>query len=474
MIKLKFKGSSIAILSVIFIGAMIGSSFGAAMFVQGGTTSYPTTLSGPVVMEASYIIFKDSSGYTCAKNGTTSAVDFRATSSKLVIQKAIDASSNGNIWIKSGTYEITTAIYSLSTSIIGDGNGTILKAAKDLRGAVILVTNNYVRADGKTAVPTALQSTVRPSGVSINNLQIDGNRAARTSGVIEGIGMINALNCQISKVYAHDILAGQGFYMSNSHYCSVRDSWIYNIGDTTLANYGSGIAFGEASTTKTACSNILIDNVKISKASMSSIDLEPANNITITNCQFLDASRWNGAATPVITLYEISGYKPNDNIIVSNNKVYGAFGEFIILTPSNYSIVSNNIVTYTAGTAPAIYAMDSHDNKITGNIIKTVSKDGFVGVNCNSFLISDNTIIDTTTSKSDYGIRFYATSTGTCYNNVVKGNQVSGFQYAIQAITGCNHTIVTSNVIKSCSVGVWLKGTDVVRTGNILNGSGDW
>ena len=355
-------------------------------------------------------------------------------------------------------------------SITGEGNGTILKATSSLKTAVIMVTNNYYKMDGTKAFAS---SSSLPTGITISNLAVDGNRAVRSSGTMEGIGFVNVLNSLVSNVYVHDVIAGQGIYMSNSQYCTVKDSWIYNIGDTTLANYGSGIAFGEASSTKIASSHILINNVKIAKASMSSIDLEPANNVTITNCQFTEATTWNGHATPVITTVAVHGYAPIDYVTVSGNNVYGAFGEFIVLVPSNYTVVSNNVITYTAGTATSIYATSSHGDKITGNVIKTVSKDGIVCVNCNSFVVSNNTVTDTTLSKSDYGIRFYATS-GTSYYNIVSGNQVTGFQYGIVEYVGCNHITVTANVIKTCTVGTWLKGTDVTKSGNILNGAGAW
>lgn len=473
MIKTKFDRRSLMLLTLLVVGAFLGTSVGAAVFVEGQEGTLSASETGTVVIEAAYVIFKDTAGYTCAKNTTTQAIEFKDTNAKLIIQKAIDRASFGNVWIRAGTYDISATIYSWSTSITGDGNGTILKATSGLKGAVLRVSNEYYKADGTLVMPKAIVAENRPNGVTISNMQIDGNKAVRANGDgMVGIGFIDVTNCHIRGVYAHDIINGQGFYMTNSHYCTIRDCSTYNIGDDLLVNYGSGIAFGEASQTKVASSHILIDNVKIVKSSMSAIDLEPANNITITNCQFLGAATYNGYPTPVITMYALKGYLPNDNIMISGNHVYGAFSEFVILTPSNYSIITNNIVTYTASNAIAIYSTSSHDNKITGNIINTVSKDAFAALNCNSCLVSDNTFTDIMTSKNDYGIRFLAT-TGTSYYNVVRGNQITGFQYAICEVTGTNHIVVTGNVIKSCTVGTYLKGTDIYRSGNILNGASE-
>jgi len=72
---------------------------------------------GSFVAPASYIIFKDDSGYICAKNGKTGEIDFRGTDAATVIQQAIDALTNGGrIFIKRGTYNIDSGI-SLASNI---------------------------------------------------------------------------------------------------------------------------------------------------------------------------------------------------------------------------------------------------------------------------------------------------------------------------------------------------------------------
>jgi parallel beta-helix repeat protein len=210
---------------------------------------------------------------------------------------------------------------------------------------------------------------------------------------MEGVGMVNTLNSRILKVYVHDVIAGQGLYMSNSQYCSISRCQIYNIGDNTAAHYGSGIAFGEASSTKVATSHITIDRVLISKTSMSSIDLEPANNIAITNCVFRTASSWKGYNNPVITEYNKAGYAANDYVTVSGCNVNGAFNEFVVLTPSSHSAIKNNVVTYTSGSSTAIYSTNSHSNTITGNVIKTSSSRPIQLVSCSSCTVSGNTIL---------------------------------------------------------------------------------
>ena len=379
-----FKGRSLTFLSILFVGALIGTSVMGAMSVQAATAPVAPVGDGSYVSVA-FTIYKDGSGYTCAKNSATGAIDFRSTNSKWVIQKAIDKLSGGYLLIKAGTYAITQTIYTNKVSIIGEGNGTLLDATSSCYGAVIRVCDDYWTLDYR-------YMSARPNGITIANLQVDGNRASGGQH-LEGVGFIDCLNSRIVKVYAHDIIGGQGLYMSNSQYCSISDCVIDNIGDNTADHYGSGIAFGEASRTKVASSHITIDNVRITRASMSSIDLEPANNVVITNCVFRDATTWKGYRTPVITEYNIAGYALCDYITVSNCIVYGAFNEFVILSPSSHSVVKNNQVSLTTGTTTAIYSINSHSNTITGNVIKTYSSNPIQLVGCSSCTVASNSIL---------------------------------------------------------------------------------
>jgi hypothetical protein len=233
----------------------------------------------------------------------------------------------------------------------------------------------------------------RPNGITIANLQIDGNRAFRTNGLLEGVGFINVLNGRMMDLYVHDLIGGQGLYMSDSQYCSISDCQIYNVGDDTAAHYGSGVAFGIASGIRTPSSHITIDNVLISKTSMDCIDMEPANNVAITNCVFRQAATWKGYATPVITEYAVSGYAANDYITVSGCNVNGGFNEFVILTPSSHALIKNNVVTQTQGSCTSVYSTSSNNNVITGNVITTSSSRPIQMVSCTACTVTGNTIL---------------------------------------------------------------------------------
>ena len=116
-----------------------------------------------------YTISKDSSGYTIAAIAT-GATDFRDTNSKYVIQKAIDKLSATYILIKSGTYAIGQNLYQQGVDH-RRGERDLLDSGSTCSGAVIRVCNDYWTLDNR-------YMSARPNGITIGNMQIDGNRAS--------------------------------------------------------------------------------------------------------------------------------------------------------------------------------------------------------------------------------------------------------------------------------------------------------
>jgi len=92
MIKFKLKGRPLILLSVLLVGAFLGTAVGSAVFVQGQGSTPTTAGPGSIVVESNNVIFKDASGNTCARNTTTQAIDFKDTNAGLVMQKAVDHS----------------------------------------------------------------------------------------------------------------------------------------------------------------------------------------------------------------------------------------------------------------------------------------------------------------------------------------------------------------------------------------------
>ena len=119
MIKFKFGRSSLMILSVLFVGALIGTSFGAVMSAEGATTS--STRHTPY--------YKDASGYTCASTG--GVVKYRSADSSAAIRYAVN-NCYGTITFGSGTYILSSAVEIHSNlNFIGQGIGKTIFKIKD-------------------------------------------------------------------------------------------------------------------------------------------------------------------------------------------------------------------------------------------------------------------------------------------------------------------------------------------------------
>lgn len=106
------------VFSIIIAIVMIGIALNYAQ--SSGLTPGPIDY---VVTEASYIIFKDDNGATCAKNGTSGRIVDRSANASDVIQNAIDDLGAGTIYFRSGDYEINTEIYLRGElTLIGEPN----------------------------------------------------------------------------------------------------------------------------------------------------------------------------------------------------------------------------------------------------------------------------------------------------------------------------------------------------------------
>jgi parallel beta-helix repeat protein len=104
------------ILSVLFVGALIGSSFGAVMSAEGATTS-------------SYSIYKDASGYTYASTG--GVVKYRSADSSAAIRYAVN-NCYGTITFSSGTYILSSSVEIHSNlNFVGQGIGKTIFKIKD-------------------------------------------------------------------------------------------------------------------------------------------------------------------------------------------------------------------------------------------------------------------------------------------------------------------------------------------------------
>jgi parallel beta-helix repeat protein len=171
------------------------------------------------ITEASYIVFiEDRVIY--AENGKTGFVEYSGSDASSVIQAALNSlgSNGGIIWIREGTYVITSTIrVPGNVTLRGTGFATKLILADSADQEVIANkhTEDYV-----------------DSNIVISNLQIDGNGAKQTPGAqVSTIFFSRVSRSRVENCWIHGVAPGStnaGVYALYSSYLTVRGNVIYD------------------------------------------------------------------------------------------------------------------------------------------------------------------------------------------------------------------------------------------------------
>ncbi len=248
--------------------SLAGAASAGALLSPLISKAAPSTIieAGSNVDTASYIIFKD--GNTIyAKNGTTGKIEFQGTDAATVIQGTINnLTSGGKIFIKNGTYDISSTIFYKKNeiSIEGEGMGSVLKLADNANVDVLSAGRRNNRR------------------IIIKNLNIDGNWKDAQQNVknTSGRGFVfTGYYSMIDNLYISNC-AGNGFDAevpvgANE---SMVDNYISNIRTTKCG--GTGFTWGTQSGGRG--SDNYIHNLTSWYNSASGIDIkEGAANITI-------------------------------------------------------------------------------------------------------------------------------------------------------------------------------------------------
>lgn len=416
------------------------------------------------IRDFSYVIYING-GNTLARSGVTGGVSYSSMDSALVMQMAIDATPGGGaIHIAAGTYTMLRPLTTTDVSIVGDGDSTILQENNNGESSIIEVYNSTMK-------------------IVIANMLLDGRKSARSSGSeLEGVEVRESFNVTISGLTIQNFRkCGGGIYTAKAHHCVFENNHIRNIGDPDLANYGSGITLAEGGIAAYATPgnyDIVIRNNWIQNCSMTSIDIEPGYNIEICGNILDTPSVYLTGRTQGITLVPITGLPKIRNVNIHHNKMEGAFSTFVNLqmagdgTICDYITIADNYADYGTSVAMIdvpIYCNSAQNVTVVRNTLLSFNKTAIGLMNCQKCIISDNAIINTNSTFSYYGIQIVA-SAGTSLFNVARGNYVEKFQYGICANSGSNNTIVTLNMFNGCSIATLMTGSNIIRSGNMLNG----
>ncbi|MCD6166178.1 right-handed parallel beta-helix repeat-containing protein, partial [bacterium] len=306
------------------------------------------------------------------------------TSDEQEIEQAINdlPSTGGIVYLLEGTYYISSSIdiTKSNVSLIGSGWSTKLYLIDGANTDVIVL------GDGSNSY----------EGITIANLQIDGNDANQTEGGLQCIEFKN--NVTQSKV--------EGCYIHNGDLAGIKigDIAFYNkILNNYIYDNGSG-GSGAGGIDLNGSYNIIQGN-KFSSNLMSSIVPDGDYNI-ISNNEFKSAKKvlWPDGS-------------PGTNYVFSNNVIDSPSSDGLELNASKSIIIGN---TFRSTGGHGIYFLGS-DSVISDNVIYEVGT-GDDGI----YLAGDNNIVSSNRIYDSSGSRYGINLASGADNNQVLGNEITG------------------------------------------------
>ncbi len=306
------------------------------------------------------------------------------TDDQVEIQAAIDnlLAIGGSIYLREGTYIVSgdIKISKSNVTLVGAGASTVIKI-RDSHDANI----NVIYASGK-------------SGLLIQNLRIDGNKANQTSGTMFGIYFTSVENSKIIDCWVED-LRNNGINLESSSNNTVMCN-------TCQGNGDHGIRLCSSSNNNTITSNTCQGN------SHEGIRLDSSNNnntVTGNNCQ------GNGD-------HGIYLYLSNNNNTVTCNTCQGNGDEGIRLDSSSNNTVTGN--TCQGNSYSGIDLYNSSNNTVTGN----TCQGNQISYGIYLYSSSNNTVTGNNCQGNDEGIYLERSSNNTVTGNNCQGNDVRGIR----------------------------------------------
>ena len=361
------------LIAIAIIGFMFSISTAGAIIVSAtGTPVIMKTVIEPGSMtdQASYIIFKDATGATCAKNGTSGEIVARSINSSSVFQSIINALSiiGGTIQIKSGNYVVSNTILLFGNIRI---EGEMRSEQNHISGTVL--TNNQVNGHstfasgdlnnylgGGIGSLTIIGNPLSGSGVNISlpvnyvlkdiTISSCGGDGIRINGAVDVL--FDHVNVMQNKGWGIDFKLSSwghaGAYVADINSCLFQNN--------TLGN----IRINEGTYTVQSCSfenagSVGKDHILVSSETLQS-------DVKISGCNF--AGTGNSPET-------------NDAITVKNCTEISIIGNSFnthrnginITSSSGRAIITGNDFEYTEGWAIKNAAKDTI---ISGNNIKGI------------------------------------------------------------------------------------------------------
>jgi hypothetical protein len=409
----------VVVLAVFSIGYFVGLTA-----AQTGTI---TIEPGSFTETASYVIWTDGTN-VYARNGKTGAIEFSGSNACTVIQSAINAlTSGGKIFIKAGTYTVTTWIdLGFKSNIVIQGEGDYTKLVKPL---------GYVKAE--TYYGRVL-NLAYANGITIKDIYIESTSAGPDGDAYAIVLMYHANYCVFENVTIKQRDDGSGLTRGVGGVSGNGNTFLnckfIGSGVELHGNWGLGIV---------------------------------GNGNRVIGCYF---EGWGHNA--------IMG-APNRGII-ANNVFWKNYDDDIDPNDNHYVVVANNYSHREGSSTGGFCSLEGNCThfSIVGNVLEVVSgSGGCIAVRDSSYVVIANNIW----KQAKY---FAVLISGTSKNVIVEGNygEVNALDRGFVAIVdgaAVENLVVKGNIVNSYRV--WLVGAGNNVTlryatieGNELYGGGNW
>jgi hypothetical protein len=309
MIKFKFCRISLMILSVLFVGALVGSSFGAVMSADAATAS-------------SYSVYKDASGYTCASTG--GMVKYRSADSSAAIRYAVN-NCYGTITFSSATYILSSAVEIHSNlNFVGQGIGKTIFKIKDYYNTF---NPFYCWGTGTGGRLTNFYMT----GITCDGNYQHMSSYARTGWIYcNSVENFKVENCEFKNE------AGNQVIVANSYPSPCKYVWIQNNkftdNNAKIPRDGNNI--------RITGSYVYVKNNVFTDATAG---LSNAMDMNIDN-SVISGNQINGCRVGIVLAGE---YSSHGNIEVSNNIFIGCSNAIQFWTAGSYKVNNVKITSNT-------------------------------------------------------------------------------------------------------------------------------
>jgi len=358
---------------------------------------------------ASYIIFTDGSTIY-AKNGTTGEIEFSGADATTVIQNAINQLSNGMIFIKRGTYDLS-GVLSLddNTIIVGE-------SAEDT------ILQHY-----------GLKIPAGKSNILVSNIRFDKAGSAQTLAIYayDGVSNLTIAKCTFDGyVYAFQPVLPTGNETFDN--IIIEDSVISNM-NATHESHAAISLFN--------CRNSKALNNRITNVGSRGIAVGGLASDVLISGNYIENSGLNYNDKPAIYV----GFTRSDfimrNVIVSNNVIVNYNNNYI----THGIVVSGETATDRYGYGIVIEGNTIFDNQTTSKKGTAIYLHGFSGGGA-TFNVRGVTVIGNTIYTPLKGITVTLSRFNTITSNVIE----KPFEYGILLSAGAYNTI-SGNIIRNPS-----------------------